>query len=235
MNQEVSPEDNSLKIGMEEDPEGQAKDSAEQAELTPWYEEMGFSDEETAIASAQNAQRKISEQGRELSDFRRAQTQAPQQPSAQPEETKITSEQFYENPADAIARASEQASRRVFTEYQQKQDNDRMIADAAKENNVSVKDVEDVFYDMNHNPARAVQLLAMIAGAQQGTVNTSEVKAAIDRAEENKSRATGTVAGNHKPVDTEPDWDAMSYEDAMKELAKRGLVESQKGGFTTNS
>ncbi len=229
MNQELNPQDKPV----EPAPEDKVPEP-EPAPTTPWWQEQGFNDEATAITSAANAQAKISEQGRELSEFRRAQPQAPVEPTAQPNEPTVTAESFFENPAAAIATASEASSRKVLEEFRLQQQNDRMIEQAATDAGVERHELENMYHELNNDPKKAVQYLAAIAAAQNGKVQAQDVRTAMDEVAENKSRATGTVAGSHVPVDTEPDITNMSYPDALKEMQKRGLMIPEGQGLQGN-
>lgn len=229
MNQEPNPQDKPV----ESAPTDKATEPEPTPAETPWWETQGFNDEATAITSAANAQAKISKLGREKSELLRAQAQA-QEPPAQPQEPTVTAESFFDNPAAAIASASETASRRVLQEFQQEQQNTRMIEDAAKANNVDPADLKSMYHDLNNNPQKAVELLGALASAQQGQVQAQDVRNAMEQVAENKSRATGSTGGSHVPEETEPDWEAMTLKEMTSELAKRGMVESQKGGFTVN-
>lgn len=229
MNQEPNPQDKP-----EEPAPTDKVTEPEPTPADPWWKEQGFNDEATAITSAANAQAKISEQGRELSEFRRTQTQAPVEPPAQPKEPTVTAESFFDNPAAAIANASEVASRRVFEEYRQQQQNDRMIEEAATDAGVDRHEVENMFHELNNDPRKAVQYLAAIAAAQKGKIQAQDVRTAMDEVAENKSRATGTVAGSHVPVETEPDITNMNYEDALKEMQKRGMMIPEGQGLQGN-
>ncbi len=230
MNQEPNPQDNPV----EPDPVDKATEPEPVPAETPWWQTQGFNDEATAITSAANAQAKISTQGRELSELRRAQTQVPQEPLAQPQESTVTAESFFENPAAAIASASETASRRVLQQFQQEQQNTRMIEDAAKANNVDPDALRAMYHDLNNNPERAVELLGALAGAQQGQVQVQDVRDAMKQDADNKSRAAGTTGGSHVPVEIEPDIANMSYPEALKEMQKRGMMIPEGQGLQGN-
>jgi len=230
MNQELNPQDNPVTP----DPEDKVPEP-EPTPTPPWWQEQGFSDEATAITSAAHAQRKISEQGRELKEFRRAQAQAPVEPQAQPQEPQVTAESFFENPAAAIASASKTSAREVLQEFRQQQQNERMIDQAASEHNVDRNELEDMYDELNNNPQKAVQYLAAIAAAQKGKVQAQDVRTAMDEVAENKSRASGTVAGSHVPVEVEPDITNMSYPEALKEMQKRGMMVPEGQGLQGNT
>lgn len=230
MNQELNPQD--------KPDEPAPEDKVPEPEVKPtepsWFEKAGFNDEATAQESVAKAQKKISEQGRELSEYRRAQTQAPVEPSAQPNEPTVTAESFFENPAAAIATASEASSRKVLEEFRLQQQNDRMIEQAATDAGVERHELENMYHELNNDPKKAVQYLAAIAAAQKGKVQAQDVRTAMDEVAENKSRATGTVAGSHVPVDTEPDWENMTYPEAMKKMAELGMITPEKIGLQGN-
>ena len=127
------PEDKPLVEGSPESGQGSepiTTANAPESQTKGWWEELGFADEATAVGSYQHLRTKLSDQGREIHDLKKVQTQA-SSPSGQPESdlVDITPEQFYENPSAALAKATEASARKVLTEFTQQQGLDRNGAD----------------------------------------------------------------------------------------------------------
>lgn len=231
----LPPLDNPLREG---DPDvGQGKEpittaNASESQQSAWWEELGFADEATAIQSYSHLRHKLSDQGRELSELRKTQTQA-NQPSGQSNTQRlldITAEQFYENPTAALAQATKESAREVLSEFMQQQELERMIDEAAAREGVERWEIKDAYQSAQNDPRKTLEIVAAMAKMQRAGVHTDAIQQAAKETAAIKARATQVTSGSHVPEDTEPDWHNMDFQEMAREMAKRGMTIPESGG-----
>jgi len=205
--------------------------NAPESQAKGWWEELGFADEATAVGSYQHLRTKLSDQGREINELKRAQPQV-EVPAGQPEPklVDITPEQFYENPSAALAQATEASARKVLSEFMRQQNTDRMIEEAARKEGVERWELEDTYSAMQNDPKRSLEILAAVTKMQRAGVQTEAIEQAVRESAENKARATQVTSTSHVPEETEPDWSSMEWPEMMAEMTRRGMVIPDTGG-----
>jgi len=214
-----NPQDADPGDGQGDGPETPAKEP----QSDPWWGKLGFQDEQTAVESYGHLRSKLSEQGRELNQLKRSQTQA-QQPSGQADPLAgITAEQLWTDTPKILALASETGARKALAEYAQAQESKRMIEDAARKEGVETWELEEAYNDMQTDPRRAVEILAAVTKLKRGVGQGEAIQQAVRDAASNKARAAQAPSGATVPEAAEPDWDSMDFPTMVKEMQKRGM------------
>ena len=227
------PEDKPLVEGSPESGQGSepiTTAKAPESQTKGWWEELGFADEATAVGSYQHLRTKLSDQGREIHELKKAQTE-PETASGQPknELVDITPEQFYENPSAALLVATEASARKVLTEFTQQQQVERTLDEVARKEGIERWQLDDALGAVQKDPKRAIELVAAMTKMQDANVQTDAIQRAIVETAENKARATQVTSGAHVPENVEPDWGSMEWPEIMAEMQKRGLVVPDTG------